>query len=135
MTQFRIYELMLDCRKMGHKVTQKDLAAAAGIGQTAIHKIIHGQTKSPSPQVLLAIADYFTKALGQKITIDDLIDKKRLESSSTSPAVGNIDVDTHRKIGQEDYVWLPPLRRNPLRRSRSGGAGGTSSNTCRSRNG
>ena len=75
MDGFKIYELVLDCRKVRHKVTQKDLAEAAGIGQTAIHKIIHGQTKSPNPQVLVAIADYFTEALGQKITIDDLIEK------------------------------------------------------------
>ena len=35
---------MLDSRKVGYKVTQKDSAEVARIGQTAIHKIIHGQT-------------------------------------------------------------------------------------------
>ena len=33
-----IDELMLECKRKGIKITQKDLAEAAGIGQTAIHK-------------------------------------------------------------------------------------------------
>ena len=75
MSEYRIYELMLDCRKVGHHITQKDLAEAVGIQQSAIHKLIHGHTKFPKPQVLLTIAEVFSKALGRKITIDDLIAK------------------------------------------------------------
>ena len=54
-----IDELMLECKRKGIKITQKDLAAAAGIGQTAIHKIVRGDTQAPKPQILVAIADYF----------------------------------------------------------------------------
>ena len=73
MTTLKIDELMLECKRQGIKITQKDLAEAAGIGQTAIHKIIRGDTQAPKPQILVAIADYFTEALARKITVDDLI--------------------------------------------------------------
>ena len=115
MTKFRIYELMLDCRKAGHKVTQKNLAEVAGVGQTAIHKIIHGQTKSPNPQVLLAIADYFTEALGREITINDLIEK---EDSSTQAAITPnrphadskwFQADETESVTDEDFIAVPIL--------------------------
>ena len=116
MTKFRVYDLMLDCRKMGHKVTQKDLAEAAGIGQTAIHKIIHGRTKSPSTQVLLALADYFTKALGQKITIDDLIEKPG-DSPGQAAVTPNrpsalpswMQTGDTESVTNEDFIAIPIL--------------------------
>ena len=37
--------------------------------------IVQGKTKAPDPQILLAIAEVFTEALGREITIDDLIEK------------------------------------------------------------
>ena len=46
-----IDELMLECKRKGIKITQKDLAEAAGIGQTAIHKIVRGDTQAPKPQI------------------------------------------------------------------------------------
>ena len=70
-----IDELMLECKRKGIKITQKDLAEAAGIGQTAIHKIVRGDTQAPKPQILVAIADCFTEALSRKIMVDDLIAK------------------------------------------------------------
>ena len=89
MSQLRIDELMLECKRNGIKITQKDLAEAAGIGQTAIHKIIRGDTQAPKPQILVAIADYFTEALARKITVDDLIVKEnslpRAVETSRSP--------------------------------------------------
>ena len=89
MTTLKIDELMLECKRQGIKITQKDLAEAAGIGQTAIHKIIRGDTQAPKPQILVAIADYFTEALARKITVDDLIVKEnslpRAVETSRSP--------------------------------------------------
>ena len=76
MTTLKIDELMLECKRQGIKITQKDLAEAAGIGQTAIHKIIRGDTQAPKLQILVAIADRFTEALARKITVDDLIVKE-----------------------------------------------------------
>ena len=83
MTTLKIDELMLECKRQGIKITQKDLAEAAEIGQTAIHKIIRGDTQAPKPQILVAIADYFTEALARKITVDDLIVKEKLTPSSS----------------------------------------------------
>ena len=89
MTTLKIDELMLECKRQGIKITQKDLAEAAGIGQTAIHKIIRGDTQAPKPQILVAIADHFTEALARKITVDDLIVKEnslpRAVETSRSP--------------------------------------------------
>ena len=75
-----IDELMLECKRKGIKITQKDLAEAAGIGQTAIHKIVRGDTQAPKPQILVAIADCFSDALSRKIMVDDLIAKDDVPS-------------------------------------------------------
>ena len=107
MTTFRIDELMIECKRSGKKITQKELAEAANVVPTTINKIIHGETQAPKPQILLAIAKVFTQALGREITIDDLIDKQEYETRTPPVDIDNVDIDNHRKIGQEDYVWLP----------------------------
>ena len=100
--RFLIDEYMLECKRRGIKITQKDLADAAGVGQTAIHKIIRGDTQAPRPQILLAIADTFTEALGRQITIDDLIEKP----DSGTPS-SNVDIGSGQSIKPEDYTRLP----------------------------
>ena len=39
MTTFLIRDLMEESRKLGHRVTQTDLAKAAGVGYTHYHSI------------------------------------------------------------------------------------------------
>ena len=94
---------MLEAKRQGTKITQKDLAAAADVGQTAIHKIIRGETQAPHPQILIAIADVFTEKLGRKITLDDLIEKDRPDAAS----IQNVDLGSYRTLDTKDYVWLP----------------------------
>lgn len=101
--RFLIDELMLECKRRGIKITQKDLADAAGVGQTAIHKIIRGDTRAPRPQVLVAIAEFFTDALEREVTIDDLIEKP-----GGTAKTSDIKMDVVRpSIDPSDYVWLP----------------------------
>ena len=73
MANVRIRELIEESRKVGRKVTQTDLAEAAGVAQQTIARLANNQRKRLDPVVLQAIADTFTKALNRKITISDLI--------------------------------------------------------------
>ena len=105
--RFLIDEYMLECKRKGIKITQKQLADAAGIGQTAIHKIIRGDTQAPRPQVLLAIAEVFSEALEREVTIDNLIQKEGRGTPSPPAATDNVDIDSGRSIDQTDYARLP----------------------------
>ena len=107
MATFRIDELMLESKRLGKKITQKELAEAANVVPTTINKIIHGETKAPKPEILLAIASVFTETLGREITIDDLIEKEREETPTPPAGTGNVDIGTAKSVGQEDYAWLP----------------------------
>ena len=146
MTTLKIDELMLECKRQGIKITQKDLAEAAGIGQTAIHKIIRGDTQAPKPQILVAIADHFTEALARKITVDDLIVKEnslpRAVETSRSPfgatdwmqvneggpvtdghfisvpILGNIPHGDLDQVGPEDIVGYEHVHKRELGRGR-----------------
>ena len=115
MTTLKIDELMLECKRQGIKITQKDLAEAAEIGQTAIHKIIRGDTQAPKPQILVAIADYFTEALARKITVDDLIVKEnslpRAVETSRSPfgASNWMQTDEAEPVTGSHFVAVPIL--------------------------
>ena len=119
MTTLKIDELMLECKRQGIKITQKDLAEAAGIGQTAIHKIIRGDTQAPKPQILVAIADYFTEALARKITVDDLIVKEnslpRAVETSRSPfgATDWMQVNEGGPVTDADFIAIPILGNIP----------------------
>ena len=110
-----IDELMLECKRKGIKITQKDLAKAAGIGQTAIHKIVRGDTQAPKPQILVAIADCFTEALNRKITVDDLIAREdspaRTLATSRNPLkIGNwTHLDEAESVTDDDFLVLPVL--------------------------
>ena len=73
MANFKIRELIEESKQAGKKITQTGLAKKAGISQASMWAIIQGKTKAPDPQILLTIAAVFTKALGRKITISDLI--------------------------------------------------------------
>ena len=119
MTTLKIDELMLECKRQGIKITQKDLAEAAGIGQTAIHKIIRGDTQAPKPQILVAIADYFTEALARKITVDDLIVKEtslpRAVETSRSPfgATDWMQVNEAEPVTDGHFISVPILGNVP----------------------
>ena len=119
MTTLKIDELMLECKRQGIKITQKDLAEAAGIGQTAIHKIIRGDTQAPKPQILVAIADYFTEALARKITVDDLIVKEnslpRAVETSRSPfgATDWMQADEGGPVTDGHFISVPILGNIP----------------------
>ena len=107
MATFLIRDLMEESRKRGHRVTQTELAKAAGVAIPTITRLVNNQRKRPEPGLLQSIAKVFTEVLGREITIDDLIEKEREETPSPPAGIGNVDVDSHRTIGQEDYVWLP----------------------------
>ena len=110
-----IDELMLECKRKGIKITQKDLAKTAGIGQTAIHKIVRGDTQAPKPQILVAIADYFTNALNRKITVDDLIAKEEVPRATLATPRNPFKIGnwTHlaeaEPVTDDDFVALPVL--------------------------
>ena len=106
-TTFLIRDLMEESRKLGHRVTQTELAKAAGVAIPTITRLVNNQRKRPEPRILQSIAKVFTEVLGREITIDDLIEKEREETPSPLAGIRNVDVDSHRKIGQEDYAWLP----------------------------
>lgn len=142
MSQLRIDEFILECKRRGIKITQKDLAEAAGIGQTAIHKIIRGDTQAPKPDILVAIADRFTQALARQITVDDLIVRndslpRAVETSRTSfrsadwtkadaggsvtdgdfiavPILGNIPHGDLDQVGAEDIVGYERVHKRAL---------------------
>ena len=119
MTTLKIDELMLECKRQGIKITQKDLAEAAGIGQTAIHKIIRGDTQAPKPQILVAIADHFTEALARKITVDDLIVKESslprvVETSRSLFGTTNwMQTDVGGPVTDADFIAVPILGNIP----------------------
>ena len=52
---------------------------------------MQGKTKAPDPQILLAIGEVFTEALGREITIDNLIEKQDQGASITPPEPVTID--------------------------------------------
>ena len=119
MSQLRIDEFMLECKRQGIKITQKDLADAAGIGQTAIHKIIRGDTQAPKPDILVAIADRFTEALGRQITVDDLIARndslpRAIETSQSPLGISNwMQIGAGRSVADGDFIAIPILGNIP----------------------
>ena len=119
MTTLKIDELMLECKRQGIKITQKDLAEAAGIGQTAIHKIIRGDTQAPKPQILVAIADYFTEVLARKITVNDLVVKEgslpqAVETSRSLFGTTNwMQTDAGGPVTDADFIAIPILGNIP----------------------
>ena len=91
-----IDELMLECKRKRIKITQKDSVEAAGIGQTAIHKVIRGETQAPKPQILVTIADCFTEVLSRKITVDDLIAKDDVPCAMLATPRNPLDIGNWR---------------------------------------
>ena len=110
MATFRIQELITEAKKAGKKVTQTGLAQAAGISQASVWSIVEGRTKSPNPQILLAFADTFTKALGRKITIDDLIETNGRKAASEKRAKEIVVKEKPLEyLNQDDYISVPEL--------------------------
>ena len=110
-----IDEFMLECKRKGIKITQKDLAEAAGIGQTAIHKIIRGDTQAPKPETLVAIADCFTNALNREITVDDLIQKESSPRGTLATPRNPLKITNWTRLAEaepvsdDDFVAIPIL--------------------------
>ena len=110
-----IDELMLECKRKGIKITQKDLAKAAGIGQTAIHKIVRGDTQAPKPQILGTIADCFTDVLSRRITADDLIAKDDVPRAALATSRNPLKIsnwtrlDDAEPVTDDDFVAVPVL--------------------------
>ena len=88
MASFRIRDLIEESIKVGNRVTQTDLAKDAGVAIATITRIANNQRKGPDPETLQSIADTFTKALGRKITLDDLIERNGDKESSYTSGVG-----------------------------------------------
>ena len=107
MARFQIRELMEEARRAGVKVTQTKLAKNAGVSVPSIWRIANNETKGPNTEILQSIADTFANALGRAITIDDLIEKEREEIPALPASTINVDIDSAKSVGQEDYAWLP----------------------------
>lgn len=78
MAKFQIRELMKEAKQrhregIGEKVTQEILAKAANTSQSYISEIINNKASHPDPNVLIAIADRLSKALGRPLAVNDLI--------------------------------------------------------------
>ena len=89
MANLRIRELIEESRRrVGRRVTQTELAKAAGVTQQTITRLANNQRKRLDPVILQSIADCFTEALGREITIDDLIQKdgRQVQESSITPS-------------------------------------------------
>ena len=96
--------LMMECKRKGIKITQKDLGDAAGIGQTAIHKIIRGDTQAPKPETLVAIADHFTKTLSRNITVDDLIERDDLPRATLATPRNPLKITDWTRLAEAEPV-------------------------------
>ena len=102
---------MEESKRAGKKVTQVGLAQAANVSQPSMWAIVNGETKAPNPDILRAIADVFTHALGRRITIDNLIEKEPAGSSEhypvtqAKPLMLKEDIELH----PEDFTALPEL--------------------------
>lgn len=107
MSRFRVKELIEEARRAGKKITLTAIAKDARVSTTTIWSIANDESKAPALSILQSIADTFTEVLERRITIDDLIEKAGEETPSAPTGIGNVDIDNHRKVGQEDYVWLP----------------------------
>jgi SOS-response transcriptional repressor LexA len=109
MSRFLIKELIAESRSVGRRVTQKDLAHAAGVTGPAINAIANGKVENPSFHIMEAVADVFSQALGRRITINDLVedDDKRL-SYAVAPAEPLL-LKEATKLPSEDFILLPEL--------------------------
>ena len=104
MAHFRIRELIEESKNTGKKVTQTGLAKAAGISQASMWAIVQGKTKAPDPQILLAIAEVFTEALGREVTIDDLIQKDERQGHESSITPSEPDKPAPDTSSKDDEV-------------------------------
>ena len=107
MNRFRVKELQEEARRAGKKITLTALAEAADVSTTTIWAIANDESKAPALDILQSIAETFSETLGRRITIDDLIEKPGDSTTAKSESIDNINVDSHRKIRQQDYRWLP----------------------------
>lgn len=98
MARIALKSLIDEAKQRGIRVTQKDLAKEAGVSNVAISKIVRGQTKAPDPEILLAIADFFSEKLGRSVTLNDLIEREDGEE----PDLSDTEFETYRKQAEED---------------------------------
>ena len=114
MANFRIRDLIEESIKMGNRVTQTDLAKAAGVTTTAITRYANNKRRRPEPEVLQSIADVFTKALGREITINDLIEVNGNRVPSGKRAKETVIKEEPLKhLNKDDYISVPELGEIP----------------------
>ena len=81
----------------------------------AIHKIIRENIHAPKPDILVAIADRFTEALGRRITVDDLIASgnqlpRAVETSqSLFESADWMHTDVGGPVTDADFIAVPSL--------------------------
>ena len=115
MANLRIRELIEESRKLGRRVTQTELAKAAGVATTTITRLANNQRKRHDPAILQSIADTFTEALGREVTIVDLIEKGESEHQARTrppspPGISNwMQADNTESVTDEDFVAIPIL--------------------------
>ena len=111
MATFLIRDLMEESRKLGHRVTQTELAKAAGVAVPTITRLVNNQRKRPEPEILRSIAKVFTEVLGREITIDDLIEKEDSAPRQTVVTPRNsISLKLSKAldpVSDEDFVAIP----------------------------
>lgn len=112
MAIYRIRDLIEESRKLGRRVTQTDLAKAAGVATPTITRLVNNQRKRSNPATLQAIAEVFTEALGREITIDDLIEKEDSPRSvvvTPKPYAFSDWIEGLEPVTDEDFIAIPIL--------------------------
>lgn len=115
MAIYRIRDLIEESRKLGRRVTQTELAKAAGVATPTITRLVNNQRKRSNPAILQAIAAVFTEALGREITIDDLIEKEDSSGQAVTtpqnpPKISNWRwADEAESVTDEDFIAIPIL--------------------------
>lgn len=110
MSKFLIQKFMDEAKAKGQKLTQKDLAEAAGVSHNAIWSIIHGKTKAPGYEILQAIAKVLSRTLNRTITIDDLIEKPSVKDL---PGFDALDWKNRIPVKKEDLIPIPLIGEIP----------------------
>ena len=68
--------------RIGHRLTQSRLAEVAGVDRATISYLMNNKRiQNPRLEILVKLADFFSKALGRRIAIDDLIGRGRCQSA------------------------------------------------------
>ena len=113
MSRFRIKKLIAESKSIGRKVTQEDLARAAGVTGPAINAIANGKVENPSFHIMEAVAAVFTEALGRRVTINELVENGGKRRPYADTPADPLFLRETTELPSKDFVLLPELREIP----------------------